>query len=128
MPQEGLLKIDETGGLVCVGTENDRILFTSAAKVPKAWIGILIDGANPTNEIGYTDFEYSGLPDGSNKKTNIHLWFDALLNIHHTNFKHITNCAINYALFSDQSANPNLTMDLETIEVSENGCKHTEWD
>ena len=112
-PQDGKIKIDGgTGGLVCVGTASDPIILTGIVKAPNAWNGVYVDGAYPLNEIAYTHFEYSGYnsPEG-----NVYLWYDAVLNIHHTKFKNIGGCAINTRV--DGAAN--LVMDAATIEYED---------
>lgn len=118
MPQDGTLKIRETGGLIAVGTSQDPIIFTSTTQAAKAWNGIYVSSKYAGNTIAHAEIHYSGM--GVNAK-NVYLWYDSALNIHDVKFYDIEGCAINWRYSSGNTPNPNLTIG-SNIYVNNNGC------
>lgn len=122
-PQGYTLRIVSEGSLVAVGTESDPIIFNGVQKVAKGWTGIYFDSKSALNEIAYAEIHHSGL---GAPKGNIHLWYEAALNIHDTHFQDIDGCAINYSSFSGPGGNPNLTIGDNV--TSSSGCVDQEWE
>lgn len=90
------------GGIRCIGTPEDPIIFTGVHKVQKAWESIRISNANAINEIAFTDFYYGGLPTSSSTTSidahgTIRLYHgEHFLNIHDVNFFETPDCAIRH--------------------------------
>lgn len=118
MPQDGTLKIRETGGLIAVGTAQEPIIFTSTTQAAKAWNGIYVSSKYVGNTIAHAEIHYSGM--GVNAK-NVYLWYESALNIHDVKFYDIDGCAINWRHFPGNPSNPNLTIG-SNIYVNNNGC------
>lgn len=84
------------GSVKIIGKPADPIIFTGIDKTIGGWSGLSFDSKNPSNEIAFTEFHYSGSPivDPELHPGTIRLGYEAVLNIHDVTFKDIINCAL----------------------------------
>lgn len=82
------------GSLKAVGTADNRIVFRGEKNEPGYWGSLYFNNSkSPLNELKYVDIEGAGY-ESSGVKGGIYLFADAQMNIDHTNFTNIRDCAI----------------------------------
>jgi len=57
------IKINDSGAIIAIGTEDEPIVFTGSVEETGYWEGIVIISDDPRNELTYTDIGYAGGAD-----------------------------------------------------------------